>query len=190
MRVDFSDWNTDQAGLIARKYTYSQMEGMRNFDIEVHVNVQAGAFSIHSFINFVVSLLDFPNEAHVRGLLRLMDGSGSPVSMRMLGTPRGVGAVITPLGREDAGRCIGLFLEGKALLLDVDSSSGEKLLNMPLPNDPGFETAYRSTFNKVKAEPQRTTDPPLSHPSKIIGWVIMLAVMVGIAAVAWIGIRS
>jgi len=42
MRVDFSTWYADQSGLVARKYSYSQVEGIRDFDLEVHFNIEAG----------------------------------------------------------------------------------------------------------------------------------------------------
>ena len=85
MRVDFSDWYT-RPGLVARKYTYSQMGSTRDTELEVHFSIQAG-FLCNTFASFIINDLDLTQETSLRGSLRPMDDSGPVVSMTMMGRP-------------------------------------------------------------------------------------------------------
>jgi len=150
MRVDFSEWYTDRPGLVARKYTYSQMGNTRETELEVHFDIQSGV-SVHSFVTFFVSDLDLPKEISVRVSLRPMDNSGSNVIMNMIGRPDGSGAVLGLMSRNDAEQCLKLFFEGKSMHFEVDTADGEKLIRLPLPNDSAFQTAYKASYEKVRA---------------------------------------
>lgn len=151
MRVDFSEWYTGRPGLVARKYTYSQMGGMRDVEMEVHFDIQAG-LSIFTFVSFLISDLDLPRETPVRVSIRPMDGSGPQAVMTMMGKPDGQsGAVLGLAGRDDVSQCLKLFFEGKDMHFEVDASDGERLIRLPLPNDCAFQTAYRAAYDTVRA---------------------------------------
>jgi hypothetical protein len=166
MRVDFSEWNVDRANLVARKYTYSQMRDARDCDLEVHFDIQAG-MSIFTFVTFLISELDLPQEAPVRVTLRRMDGNSPRVSMAMIGRPDGhSGAVVGVANPNDVRDCVALFLHGKDLHFELDSSDGEMLARLPLPNDETFGPAYNKILASVKevddaglieANPERTS---------------------------------
>ena len=148
-RVDFSEWSTDRPGLVARKYTYSQINGIRDFELEVHFDIQAG-LSIYTFVNFLFSDLDLPREMSVRVSLHPMDGSGPAAVMTMRGTPSGRGAVLNLANPDDVRECLKVFFEGKGMSFEVDTISGEKLIRLPLPNDDTFQAAYRASYEKVR----------------------------------------
>lgn len=150
MRVDFSEWYT-RPGFVARKYTYSQMGDTRDTELEVHFNIQAG-LSVFTFVNFIISDLDLTSETALRGSLRPMDGSGPKVILNMMGRPDGARNVVMGVsGRDDAGRCLRAFLDGKNMHFEIDTSDGEPLIRLPLRNDGVFETLYREARDKVQA---------------------------------------
>jgi hypothetical protein len=150
MRVDFSEWYTGGPGLVARKYTYSQMAGARDIELEVHFDIQAG-LSIFTFVTFLISDLDLQGEVAVRVTLRPMDGGGPEAVMSMVGRPDGRGAAFGLAGPDDVHQCLGAFFAGKGMHFEVDSTDGEKLIKLPLPNDDAFHAAYRASYEKVRS---------------------------------------
>jgi len=150
MRVDFSEWYTDRPGLVARKYTYSQMVGARDTELEVHFDIQAG-LSIFTFVSFLISDLDLPHEVPVRVTLRPMDGGGPEAVMKTMGKPKGRGAVLGLAGPDDVRQCLKVFFQGKGMHFEVDSADGETLIRLPLPNDDAFQAAYRESYERVRA---------------------------------------
>jgi len=148
--VDFSEWYTDRPGLVARKYTYSQMAGARDTELEVHFDIEAG-LSIFTFVSFLISDLDLPHETPVCVTLRPMDGGGPEAVMKINATPKGRGAVLGLAGPDDVRQCLKVFFEGKGMHFEVDSASGEKLIRLPLPNDGAFKDAYIASYEKVRA---------------------------------------
>ena len=150
MRVDFSKWYTDQPGRVARKYIYSHMDGLRDFDIEVHFDIEAGV-SICTFVNIFISEIDLPYEMPLWGSLSLMEDSGTRAAMAMIGRPDGQsGAVINIPSRDDVDRCLELFLQGTDLSIDVETTGGEKLVQLPIPNDQEFQSAFSSSYERVR----------------------------------------
>jgi len=164
MRVDFSEWYT-RPGFVARKYTYSQMGNTRDTELEVHFSIQAG-LSVFTFVNFIISDLDLTSETSLRGSLRPMDGSGPKVILNMMGRPDGAGNVVIGIsGREDAGRCLRAYLDGKHMHFEVETTDGEPLIRLPLPNDGVFEPLYREARDQVQA----TDDAEFAGKDAVLG---------------------
>lgn len=92
MRVDFSEWHK-QPGLVARQYKYAEMSDARDFELEVHFDIQP-AFIVHTFLSFLISDLDLPQEMSLRGALEPMDGSAPRISFGMMGRPDGRGGAV------------------------------------------------------------------------------------------------
>lgn len=66
-------------------YKYSHMAGTRDFEMEVHFDIQAG-LAVYTFVTFLFSDLDLPpGETTLRGSLRPMDGSELIAMMSMVG---------------------------------------------------------------------------------------------------------
>lgn len=152
MHVDFSGWDTSRPGLVWGRYFYSKMGDARDFELEVHFDIQAGLLSTGTFVSFLVSDLDFPREIPVRVSLRPMDGNGPDVLMKMMGRPDNGGAAFGVASPDDVKRCLLVFFEGKPMHFGVDTDSGERLIRLPLPNSKVFETVFRTSYAQVHAQ--------------------------------------
>jgi hypothetical protein len=151
MRVDFSEWYTAQPGLVARRYTYSQLKGARDFDLEIRFNIQAG-LSIYTFINLLIHCFDLPQERVLIAALSPTEDRTARVPMAMIGTPYGEsGAVLNIPSRDDVAKCLQLFHEGRDLCLEIEGTDGERLAMLPLPNDHAFAAAYRGNCDRVRS---------------------------------------
>lgn len=150
MRVDFSDWYTGP-GLVARHYTYSQMGGTRDTEIEIHFDIQAG-MSIFTFVNFFISDVDLQHETPLRGSLRPIDESRPEVSINLMGKPLADGGVLMAvMGQQDQRHCLASYLAGKDMHFEVRTIDNELLLKLPLPNDTTFKEIYMGAVELVQA---------------------------------------
>lgn len=152
MRVDFSEWYTSTPGLVARKYTYSRLANMRDFDVEVRFEIQAG-LSIFIFVTFLISDFELPRETALRMMLHLMEGGDPHANMNVMARPDGrSGAVLVLMGRNDPSQCAQLFQLGRELQLELYTTDGQALAKLPLPNDSAFQTAFSASYEAVRAE--------------------------------------
>jgi len=149
MRVDFGEWYT-RPGLVARGYTFSQMEGARNFGMEIHFDIQAG-LSIFTFLSIRIEDIDLPQETVLRVSFQHMDNRQPLLIMKMVGTPDGrSGAVLGMATREDVSKCIRLFSEGKHMHFEIATERGETLMKLPLPNDSKFRDVFDKAYRDVR----------------------------------------
>lgn len=170
MRVDFSEWYTDQTGLLARKYTYKVSGSGTVAEIEVHFDIEAGLL-INTFLSFIVNGAELPQSGQVKVSIWIEKNKSSKVTfpMMVLG-----GRIIGMASKEDVQNCLRLYLQGKDLMMEVFATDGEKLLMLPLPNrDDKFEEAYKVAYEKVRDAEQKSaggTTGLMSQLMRSLGW--------------------
>lgn len=149
MRVDFSEWFR-KPGLVARQYKYSQLGESRDFEIEVHFDIQP-AYIVETFISFLISDLDLAQETNLLAKLEPMDGSAPAASFKPMGRPDGAGGMVMSLfGREDQRQCLAMFLKGKPMHFQVVMPNGELLIKVPLPNDDSFKAPFDAEYQRAR----------------------------------------
>lgn len=149
MRVDFTEWNTDEPGLLARIYTYSQLgSGYRDFEMEIHFDIQAGV-SIFTFLTIIINNIDLTKECFVFVQIEPMDQSRPPLRIKMRATPNNYRIVLGLANPKDMGAFLAIFKLGKNMHFKLDTEDGETLAIFMLPNDSAFEDAYRTAYEKV-----------------------------------------
>jgi hypothetical protein len=150
------------------------MGDARDFALEVHFDIQKGPLLTHTFVSFLVSDLEFPNEMPVRVSLSPMEGNGPDVLMNMMGRPDNGGAVFGLASRDDVKRCLLVFFGGKPMHFWVDSVGGERLIRLPLPNTRIFETVFRESHAQVQSQPTKESQPmTIGADPRTLGLVIL-----------------
>lgn len=159
MRVDFSEWYTDQPGLCARKYTYSKLgEGYSDFDLEVHFDVQAG-MGIFTFLTVIVNNIDLTKTCWTYVELEPMDRSRPRIRIRMQATPNNYRVVLGLANPTDTRSVLSMFMLGKEMHFRLETEDGEVLSILPLPNDSAFQVAFNKVYERVtKADQEEIGD--------------------------------
>lgn len=149
MRVDYSEWYVDQPGLCARRYTYSQLgEGYNDFNLEVHFDIQAG-MSIFTFLTIIIENIDLTKECGAFIEVEPMDHSRPRIRIKMQATPNNYRVVLGMANPNDVRSFLSMFMLGKEMHFRFETEFGEVLSILPLPNDPTFQVAYNSAYERV-----------------------------------------
>ncbi|MGE3145125.1 MAG: hypothetical protein AB7K35_06030 [Pseudorhodoplanes sp.] len=149
MRVDFSAWHV-RHGFAARRFSYSKLSGnARDFDLEVHFDIQAG-LSVVTTVSFLFSDLELTSQQALTAVLRPLNGVGKHYQVDMIGGPAARGVAMTAIGSESNLNALSAFREGKDLELELRASDGELLAKLPLPNNLEFRSVYSEASQGIE----------------------------------------